>query len=361
MSPAVRRPTPSYWSRKRVLLTGHTGFKGGWAALWLNQLGAKVTGLALPPETDPSLFGLTDIATRVDSRFVDLRDQAGVAAVVRDAAPEIVIHMAAQPIVRRSIVDPVETIAANVLGTAHLLDALRSSPDLTTVLVITSDKVYANDDSGVAFAENAPLGGKDPYSASKASAEIVTRSFAQTYFDDRGVVVATARGGNVVGGGDYAVDRIVPDIVRAASSGTTPVFRMPDATRPWQHVLDCVSGYLCYCETLHGGGAVPRALNFGPVPGHDVTVAQLGRAMLTALGRAPDFDYQPVPGAKEMKALAVDSSLARSVIGWSDLLAGEALVQWTADWYKRVMMGQSAFTATVDQIAAYANLRGNAP
>lgn len=360
MTLVPRRPDPAYWNGRRVLLTGHTGFKGGWAAIWLNQMGAGVTGLGLLPDTAPALFEQAGIADHTASRIVDLRDAERVRSTVRQARPQVVIHMAAQPIVRRAIDDPLETIATNVLGTAHLLDALRETDELETVLVITSDKVYANDDRGEAFRETAPLGGKDPYSASKASAELVTRSFAQTYFDDRGVVVASARGGNVVGGGDYAADRIVPDIVRAAERNERPVLRMPEATRPWQHVLDCVCGYLVYCEALRENASLPRSLNFGPVPGHDVTVGHLTRTMLEAMGRSPAYEHIPVPGSKEMKALAVDSTLARNLIGWTDLLAGDALVAWTADWYKRIADGQPAYLSTMQQIEAYTNLRGNA-
>ena len=248
-----------------------------------------------------------------------MRDAACVARAVAAAAPEIVLHMAAQPIVRRAIADPVETIATNVLGTAHLLDALRTAPALTTILVITSDKVYFNDDAGRAFSETDRLGGKDPYSASKAATELITRSFAETYFEGKGVRVATARGGNVVGGGDYAADRIVPDIVRAVARGEAPVLRMPHATRPWQHVLDCVNGYLLHAEALALDGATPRSLNFGPVCGNDVTVGQLTTVMLRALGHPSEWRYEPVAGAKEMATLAVNSDLARATLGWRDV------------------------------------------
>jgi CDP-glucose 4,6-dehydratase len=228
----MRRPDPGFWNGKRVLLTGHTGFKGGWAAIWLSRMGANVTGLALPPDPPGGVFDLARVAELVDSRLVDLRDRTAVAGVVDAGAFDVVLHMAAQPIVRRSIAEPVETFASNVMGTAHLLDALRARSGLQAVLVITSDKVYANAETGEAFAEGAPLGGKDPYSASKAATEILTASFARSYFDRAGVPVATARGGNVIGGGDVSPDRLVSDIVRAvgARRGGHPAASRGDAT-----------------------------------------------------------------------------------------------------------------------------------
>jgi CDP-glucose 4,6-dehydratase len=352
-----RRPDPAFWRNRRVLVTGHTGFKGAWATLWLARMGAHVEGLALEPETTPSLFALANVESQASSHIADLRDAAAVHRVVDCAKPEIVLHMAAQPIVRKSIASPVETIATNVLGTAQLLDALRHSEHVRVILAVTSDKVYANEDAGLAFSEEHALGGKDPYSASKASAEIVVRSFGQTYFKDRGVRVATARGGNVLGGGDYAVDRVVPDIVRAAVQDKMPILRMPDATRPWQHVLDCISGYLLYCETLQNSDSVPHALNFGPLPGRDVTVGALTQMMLSALGRDPSFRYEPAGDNKEMNVLAVDSRRAREALAWHDLLAGEALIAWTADWYKHVAAGHSAQSTTLAQIETYSTLR----
>jgi len=347
-------PSPDFWRGRRVLLTGHTGFKGAWTALWLNRLGARTTGFALPPDTDPSLFQLAGVAADADSRIGDLRAPDAVAAAVEAADPEVALHYAAQPLVRRAIADPVATIAVNALGLAHLLDALRDRPALQRILVVTSDKVYDNRERGVAFAEDDPLGGKDPYSASKAAAEMIARAFAQTYFAPRGVALVTARGGNVIGGGDYAEDRIVPDIMRAWSKGARPLLRMPMATRPWQHVLDCVAGYLVYAERSLDD--VPRALNFGPDPGDPVTVAELTRAMLEALGAKPEFDVDPSPGPQEMKSLAVDASRARAALGWRNRLSSAASVQWTADWRRRVRLGESARAVTLDQIDAYGAL-----
>ncbi len=227
-----------FWAGKRVRLTGHTGCKGSWAAIWLSGMGAEVTGLALPPDQQPSLFDLAEVGQAAESLLVDLRDAAAVEAALAGRAFDLVLHMAAQPIVRASIEDPIGTFGTNVMGTAHLLQALRAQAALQAVLVVTSDKVYANAETGRAFAEADPLGGKDPYSASKAAAEIVTHSFARSVFDAAGVPVATARGGNEIGGGDFSRDRLVADIVRAARGQENVIIRHPEAIRPRQHVLD---------------------------------------------------------------------------------------------------------------------------
>jgi CDP-glucose 4,6-dehydratase len=349
-------PDKIFFYNKRVLLTGHTGFKGAWAALWLARLGAKVTGFALPPNSDPSLFELARVDGDLTSILGDLRDRDAVKAAVKSADPQIVLHMAAQPIVRRAITDPIETIASNVLGTAHLLDALRDVANLNSVVVVTSDKVYANDDKTHAFTETDPLGGKDPYSASKAAAEMVTRAFADTYFAQRGVRVVTARGGNVIGGGDYAADRIVPDIIRAVAKGERPVIRMPHAIRPWQHVLDCICGYLLYAQALQLNATPPRTLNFGPAPGKPITVGALTEVILAALGHNAEFHYQPDVTSVEMKTLEIDASKAREVLGWTDRLPGESAPRWTAEWYNANYEGTDPRAATLAQLERYCAL-----
>ncbi|HEX3703087.1 MAG TPA: CDP-glucose 4,6-dehydratase [Vicinamibacterales bacterium] len=337
---------PAFWRGRRILLTGHTGFKGAWMAAMLAHLGARVTGFALAPDTDPNLFTLAHIAEIVPEGFGDLRDPQAVAAAVRKADPEVVLHLAAQALVRRAVREPVATCATNVMGTAHLLDALRTVERLRAVLVVTSDKVYENPQRGVPFREGDPLGGHDPYAASKAAAEIVAASFARTYFDARGIAVATARGGNVIGGGDFAADRIVPDIFRAMAAGHELVLRHPDATRPWQHVLDCVAGYLVYAQALAQGRDVPRALNFGPTGGPPISVAALATAMQQALGARQGWRVGASNDAPEMATLALDSTLARNSLGWSDRLIGDGAVRATADWYLALARGDdmAAFT-----------------
>ena len=344
---------PSFWSDRRVLVTGHTGFKGAWLSLWLAGMGARVHGFALAPQTEPALFHQARVAERINSIEGDLRDLHAVRNAVHASAPEIVLHLAAQALVIDSMADPVGTMATNVMGTAHLLQALRAQSGVATILVVTSDKVYANDGSGDAFSEEFPLGGKDPYSASKAATELVVRAWRETYLAKAGVRIATARGGNVIGGGDYAANRIVPDVVRSMAAGTRPVLRMPNATRPWQHVLDCLSGYLQYAQALSSGATVPTSLNFGPEPIDAITVGDVATSVLTALGSNDGYEHQPAESSVEMKTLAVDAALARTALGWHDRLPGYTGIEWTAAWYKRAQDGEDPLSITLDQIETY--------
>lgn len=340
-----------FWAGKRVLLTGHTGFKGSWAAIWLSRLGAHVTGLALPPDQTPALFDLAKVGARVDSRLVDLRNGPAVGAALGEERFDLVLHMAAQPIVRTSVEDPIGTFAANVMGTAHLLQALRGQPGLQAILVVTSDKVYANNEAGRAFVEADPLGGKDPYSASKAAAEIVVQSFARSYF--RETPVATARGGNVIGGGDFSRDRLVADIVRAVAAGEAVTLRHPEATRPWQHVLDCLAGYFRHLEALATDAATPRALNFGPRPGGpQVSVGELATLGVEALGGQP-WRHEPDPASLEARALAIDAGLAREAIGFESRLDAPEAVALTMAWHRRQAAGEDALSLCLEQIEGY--------
>jgi len=343
----------AFWRGKRVLVTGHTGFKGSWAAIWLSALGARVTGLALAPDQTPSLFELAAVEGLAESLIVDLREAQAVTAALADRRFDLVLHMAAQPIVRTAIADPVATFASNVMGTAHLLQALRGQSELKAALAITSDKVYANAETGRAFAEGDALGGKDPYSASKAATEIVVQSFAKSYFEPAGVPLATARGGNVIGGGDFSADRIVADIVRAARSQQPVVLRHPEATRPWQHVLDCVAGYLVYLQALARDPATPRAMNFGPRPGGpEVTVGELATLGVEALGAQP-WRHEPDPSSLEARSLAIDASLAKRVLGFESRYDARAAVALTMDWYRRQANGEDALALCSTQIADY--------
>ncbi|CAN5401788.1 CDP-glucose 4,6-dehydratase [soil metagenome] len=352
----MSRPDPAFWSGKRVLLTGHTGFKGSWAAIWLARMGAKVTGLSLDPDQTPALFEQAGVAGLIESRIADLRDPAAVEQALRGAEFDLVLHMAAQPIVRASIEDPIATFSSNILGTAHLLQTLRKQGGLKAVLVITSDKVYANAETGRAFTEADALGGKDHYSASKAAAEIVTQSFARSFFDKAGVPVATARGGNVIGGGDYSRYRIVADIVRAGQAQGVTVLRHPEATRPWQHVLDCVAGYLVYLERLATDPTTPRAMNFGPRPGGpEVTVGDLATTAVKALGAKP-WRHEPDPNSLEAKSLGIDASQAKQLLGFESQLDAPVAVEWTMDWYRLQADGGDALILCRDQILRYESL-----
>lgn len=343
---------PGFWDGRRVLVTGHTGFKGAWTALWLQRLGARVFGIALPP-CQESLFSLLGLQGQIDSRFADLRDADAVTAAVAEAQPELVLHLTGQPSVRRSLTDPAESFAINVLGTVHLLNALRAVRGLRTVVVVTTDKVYADTVDGRAHREEDRLGGRDPYSASKAACELATAAMAQSFLAGQGVAVATARAGNVIGGGDFAPGRLVPDIVRAAFSRETLTLRNPDASRPWQHVLDCIHGYLGYLAALSTDPNLPRAMNFGPRSPRGLPVGEIAAAMLESLGVSDGWNYVPSMQGHETHALALDSSLARRALGWSDRMGGRRMIAATAAWYSAWARGADMRAVTLQQISEY--------
>jgi len=318
-----------FWRGRRVLVTGHTGFKGAWLSLRLAALGARVTGLALDPPSHPSLFDLAEAGGGLDDRRGDIRNNADVAAAIAAAEPEVVFHLAAQAIVRTGLTEPIATLDANIMGTARVLEGLRGG-QAKAIVVITSDKVYLNRDEGRAFREDDPLGGSDPYSGSKSAAEMVTRIYRESF----GAPVVSARAGNVVGGGDFAEGRLLPDAWRAFSAGEALVLRRPQSTRPWSHVLDIIEGYLLYAEAVFSGAAgLPRALNFGPAPdATPITALESVELFAAALGRPLDWRLDPAPFA-EKSQLAIDSSAARKVLGWGERLAGPEAVRAAAAWY----------------------------
>lgn len=346
---------PAFWAGRRVLVTGSTGFKGSWLCVWLRELGAEVTGLALAPEAEPSLFTLTRLGDQIDQRIADVRDVAAVADVVARSRPEVVIHMAAQPFVRRSFRDPVATYATNVMGTVHLLDAIRRTPgDVRVVISVTSDKCYENRGQERGHREDEPMGGHDPYSSSKGCAELVTAAYRDSFFvSSDGPRVASARAGNVIGGGDLGEDRLVPDIVRAALAGEPVAIRRPEAIRPWQHVLNPLSGYLLLAESLWSDAAHATAYNFGPEAGDEVPVAVLAGRIAAlwpgGLRREPD----PGPHPHEAAALRLDSSRARERLGWRPRWALDAALAAVVDWHVRVAGGEDAAAVTRDQISAF--------
>jgi CDP-glucose 4,6-dehydratase len=344
-------PSKEFWAGKRVLLTGHTGFKGSWTALWLSMLGAEVTGYALVPETTPSLFERLSPMPRLTSVIGDLRDEALLRRTISQVRPQLVLHMAAQALVRRSYRNPVETFAVNALGTALLLDLLRGLPDLSAVLIVTTDKVYRNSDQGRPFVEEDPLGGEDPYSASKAAAELVTASWAASYFTD--TPIASARAGNVIGGGDWSEDRLIPDQWRAVQADTALVLRNPLATRPWQHVLDPVCGYLVYLEQLSNGAQLPRALNFGPAAEETMTVETVADGMLRALGSRHSWMLATGAQPREMKFLSLNASLAARTLGWRPRLTMADTLTWTSSWYRAFDAGRDMLRLTQHQIEQY--------
>jgi len=351
---------PAFWRGKKVLLTGHTGFKGAWAARWLSLLGAEVTGVALAPHTDPSLFSLARTSETMNSVIADIRDKDRLAEIIENARPQIILHMAAQALVRHSYDEPLATIETNIMGTANLLEAARNIDTLETILIITSDKVYQNSEHDMPFREEDRLGGHDPYSMSKAATELVTASYRASFFADTRVNIATARGGNVIGGGDFSTDRIVPDIWRAALDNQTLILRYPEATRPWQHVLDCLNGYFLYIErlSLDKKQTMPRSLNFGPTGETPITVSQLTTIMQEALQTPLGWQQEKGPVAKEMKTLSLETGKARIVLDWRDRLPDQKALEWTAAWYLEFKNGSDMEHFTTQQITDFTDLEG---
>ena len=342
----------SFWRDRRVFVTGHTGFKGAWLVLWLTGLGAKVTGFSLPPHTDPSLFALC-ARGRCTDIYADIADYPLLLRALVDCEPEIVIHMAAQALVRPSYADPLGTYATNVMGTANVLQALRSVASVRAAIVVTSDKVYENDGEGRAFTEDDRLGGRDPYSNSKACAELVTSSFRQCFFD-ADCRVATARSGNVIGGGDWSPFRIGHDLVKACEAGTPVALRYPQAVRPWQHVLDPLAGYLMLAQSmLLDPARAPAALNFAPDAESFRSVCDLVQAFTARWGGRPGWRFDTDEHPHEASLLTLDASRARSLLGWRPLLSFDEAVTWTADWYRAFWNGDDVALVTRQQIDAF--------
>ncbi len=343
-----------FWRNRRVLLTGHTGFKGAWLHLWLRSLGARVTGFALPPATSPSLWTLLDDGS--ESILGDLRDEPLVRDTVRRADPEIVIHLAAQALVRESYRDPLGTFRTNAIGTATVLDACRALTGLQCVVVVTSDKVYQNDGAGREFRETDPLGGHDPYSSSKACAELVTASYRESFYR-KGPPLATARAGNVIGGGDWSEDRLIPDCLRALDAGAQVRLRYPEAIRPWQYVLDPLAGYLMLAQALiESPERAPRRINFGPDPASFRTVSEVVEAFSSKfdgkIGWARDAGTHP----PEAQALRLSSALAEQALGWKGRLDIAAALNWTAEWYLAAREGEDMLRFSREQISRYEDL-----
>jgi CDP-glucose 4,6-dehydratase len=339
---------------ERVFVTGHTGFTGGWLVSWLKRIGCDVAGLALAPSTEPNLFAAANVADGIASTTGDIRDFAIVRSAVERHRPSVIIHLAAQPLVSKSYTDPIETFATNALGTVHVLEAARLTPDVKAVVCITTDKVYRDQDSIRGYREHDPLGGKDPYSASKACAELVAASYRATLAErGNGVLIANARGGNIVGGGDWSADRIVPDFVRAVTTRQPISLRNPDAVRPWQHVMALVHGYLVLATRLLGGDRVAADnWNFGPNDEAARTVGDLVEQLSTVWTR-PEVTYTP-GGFPETRFLHLDSTKARAQLGWIPPLSFADTVELTANWYRdyAANSGQAA-QITAAQIEQY--------
>lgn len=344
-----------FWKGRRVFVTGHTGFKGSWLCLWLHRMGAQVTGYALPPPSDPSLFDMARIGELVDSHIGDVRDLAGLDAALQAARPEVVIHMAAQSLVRYSYQNPVETFGTNVMGTVNMLDAVRRVPSVQAVVVVTSDKCYYNEEWVWGYREDSRLGGVDPYSGSKGAAELVVTAYRHSYFDgDRfpdGPAVASARAGNVIGGGDWAQDRLVPDILRSLLKNEPTLIRHPQATRPWQHVMEPLHGYLLLAERLfEGRHRYASAWNFGPPERSERTVGWVIRRLYDLWGVDFDWKRDADLGPPESTFLKLDASKARAELGWRPKLELEDTLQWIVDWTRRYQAGDDMREVTYADI-----------
>jgi CDP-glucose 4,6-dehydratase len=335
-------------------LTGHTGFKGGWLSIWLKRLGAQVTGLAQPPLTDPNLFELARVGELTDSYFCDVRSKEAVSALIRRTQPEIILHLAAQPLVRPSYRDPVNTFLTNIMGTVHVLDSLRGLNSARVAVMVTTDKVYQNHESNHRYKEDDALGGDDPYSASKAGAELAVASYRDSFLAQQKIAVGTARAGNVIGGGDWSEDRLIPDAVKAWLAGKALHVRRPASTRPWQHVLEPLTGYLVLAERLWEDPTLSGAWNFGPPP-QNFSVRQVVEMATAAFGGGEViWGGESIEGPVESNTLALESAKAHCFLGVASRWSLQEGVKRSIDWYSRVARGQDPRALCEADIADYA-------
>jgi CDP-glucose 4,6-dehydratase len=347
---------PDFWHDRSVLVTGHTGFKGAWLALWLQALGARVSGLADGVPTSPSLYELARVGDGLDDVRVDVRDHAAVLKALAASAPEIVIHMAAQPLVRRSFLDPRTTYETNVMGTVNVLEAVRATTSVRAVVNVTSDKCYANEPGREPrpFVESDPLGGHDPYSSSKGCSELVTAAYRSSYFGgEDSARIGSARAGNVIGGGDWGEDRLIPDVVRGALDGTPIAVRNPEAVRPWQHVLNPLSGYLRLAEALHGAPGQEGGWNFGPALGDARTVRWIADRLTALWDGELRWEFDPGPHPHEAHFLTLDSSKAREQLGWKPTWDLDKALTEIVAWYRALRDGDDMRAVTLGQIRAF--------
>lgn len=350
----VKQTTTAFWQNKRVLVTGHTGFKGSWLTLWLQSMGANVCGVALAPPTAPSLFELLDLAAHMEHNVVDIRHYKSVFEVMSAFQPEIIFHMAAQPLVRLSYQQPVETYATNVMGTVHVLEAARHAGSVKAIVNITTDKCYENREWAWGYREDEPMGGHDPYSNSKGCAELVSSAYRKSFMQQAGIAMATVRAGNVIGGGDWALDRLVPDILKALQDQQPVQIRNPNAIRPWQHVLEPLSGYLLLAERLYENGQQDaEGWNFGPRDEDAQPVQWIVEKLCEAWGNHATWSLQPGEHPHEANYLKLDISKARQRLHWVPRWPLQTALQHIADWHKAWLSGQDMRAMCLKQINLY--------
>lgn len=353
MEGVVVRPQQNFWSGKRVLITGHTGFKGSWLALWLARLGANVAGIALAPVTEPNLFTLARVDKALDNYTCDIRSRDSLVSIVRAARPEIICHLAAQPLVRASYREPADTIAVNVMGTVHLCEAIRGTDSVRAAVFVTTDKVYTNREWPYPYREEDSLGGHDPYSASKAASELIIDSYRRSFLAERGVAIATARAGNVIGGGDWSDDRLIPDAIRSWMNRRPLHVRSPEAIRPWQHVLEPLHGYLCLAEALWDKPELAGAYNFGPVTQEAATVREVVELARAQYGNGDVVYGSGHDGLHEAGRLALEVSKARTVLGVTPRWSLATAIGRTMSWYRRLTEGVEADRLCEDDFTTY--------
>ena len=352
----------SFWYGKRVFLTGHTGFKGGWLSLWLYSMGAKVTGYALAPNTEPSFYEAADIQCTIEKSWIeDIRDLDKLSTAISAAQPEIVIHMAAQPLVRYSYENPVETYATNVMGTVNLLESIRHINSVRATIIVTTDKCYENHEWYWGYRENDPMGGYDPYSSSKGCAELVTSAFRQSFFSNslypkHGNALASARAGNVIGGGDWSEDRLIPDALKAFQSGKNLLIRNPTATRPWQHVLEPLSGYLMLAQALYQDGAkFASAWNFGPREQDVRSVKEVIEMLIEKTATSSKWEEDTCEKVHEAHCLKLECSKANQLLGWKPKWPLETTIQYITDWQKAFLSKENMQEISLKQITSYSS------
>lgn len=353
---------PDFWRGKRVFLTGHTGFKGSWLSLWLQSLGARVQGLALEPPTSPNLFTEARVGTEMHSMIGDIRDYETVRSLMRSFRPEIVIHMAAQPLVRLSYAEPIATYATNVMGTVHVLEAARHAGSVRAIVNVTTDKCYENREWVWGYREDEPMGGYDPYSNSKGCSELVTSAYRRSFFRDTGIALASARAGNVIGGGDWAVDRLIPDILRAFERGQPVIIRNPHATRPWQHVLEPLAGYMVLAERLHqSDGQYAEGWNFGPQDDDARPVQWIVEHMVRLWQGNAGWRLDGGDHPHEASFLKLDTSKARARLQWQPQWALHTALEHIADWHRVWLARGDIRQFSLGQIQQYTSSFSIAP